>query len=397
MSFLGALRRLSIVGAGAAAGLALAWRDDLKQLQFEAVSATGPLVRLLDAETAHNVGIWATKHGLLPVETRAEPASLATTVWGRDFKNPIGVAAGFDKDAEAFEGLLGLGFGFVEIGSVTPLPQPGNPQPRAFRLSEQRAVINRYGFNSAGVDDVAGRLSAYRKALLQEPWRERGLLGVNLGKNKLSEDSAADYAIGVTKLAPYADYLVVNVSSPNTPGLRALQDRKALERLVRRVKSARDALPWGPLGAPPLLIKIAPDLTESDKSDIAAVALRTGVDGLVISNTTITRPPAVESSPHAQEAGGLSGAPLFELSTAVLSDMYRLTKGKIPIIGCGGVSNGYDAYAKIRAGASLVEVYTAFAYEGPRLVPAMKRQLQECLERDGFSSVKEAVGADHRK
>lgn len=391
------LTRASVLGAAAAGTIVAAWRDDLKQLQFEVASAIGPMIRLLDPEAAHNVGIWAAKSGLMPTETRPDPACLATTVWGREFKNPLGVAAGFDKDAEVFEALLGMGFGFAEVGSITPLPQPGNPKPRMFRLPELGAVINRYGFNSKGVDDAAERLSAYRRSLLTEPWREVGLLGINLGKNKESEDAAADYCVGVAKLARYADYLVVNVSSPNTPGLRALQDRKALEGLVRKVKSARDSMRWGPAGPPPLLIKIAPDLTAADKSDIAAVALRTGVDGLVISNTTIARPAEVQAHEHGSEAGGLSGKPLFDMSTAVLSDMYRLTKGKLPIIGCGGVSNGYDAYAKIRAGASLVQCYTSFAYEGPRLVPMVKRQLQECLERDGFASVAEAVGADHRK
>ncbi|EIE19684.1 dihydropryrimidine dehydrogenase [Coccomyxa subellipsoidea C-169] len=356
-------------------------------------------VALLDAERAHNVAIWAAVHGLLPIEKRSDPPILRTTVWGKHFSNPIGLAAGFDKDAQALEGLLGLGFGFVEIGSVTPLPQPGNDQPRAFRIPELKAVINRYGFNSQGLDVVRANLIAYRRSQLHRPANQPGpgpgLVGVNLGKNKLSEDAAADYCLGVSKLAPYADYLVINVSSPNTPGLRALQSRKELEKLVRKVKATRDGMSWGAAGPPPLLVKIAPDITDADKSDIAAVALKLGIDGLIVSNTTICRPPAVAEHPEGKEAGGLSGAPLRFMSTEVLRDMYRLTKGKLPIIGVGGVSSGADAYAKIRAGASLVELYTGLVYEGPILLRRMKLELTALLQRDGFASVHDAIGADH--
>lgn len=389
-------RRLAYVSAGAAAGSFAVYRDDLKQLQFDCVSAVGPLVRLLDAETAHNAGIMAAKAGLFPRETRPDPPSLQTTVWGRTFPNPLGMAAGFDKNAEIIRPLLDMGFGFVEIGSVTPLPQPGNPKPRCFRLPEHRAVINRYGFNSDGIEQVKTRLEKVKHAENSQ----RGLIGVNLGKNKTSTDAAADYAAGVAALGPFADYLVINISSPNTPGLRALQSRAELENLVKAVKKARDALPrkdTGSLGPPPLLVKIAPDLTEADKSDIAAVALRQGVDGLIVSNTTIQRPGPIATHVHGQEAGGLSGAPLYEMSTACLRDIYRLTKGKIPIIGVGGVSSGRDVYDKVRAGASLVEVYTAFSYDGPSFVPRVKSELAECLKADGFASVAEAVGADHRR
>jgi len=347
--------------------------------------------------------------GFFPRETRPDPPSLTTTVWGRKFTNPIGMAAGFDKHAEVIEPLLGIGFGFVEIGSVTPLEQFGNPKPRCFRLEEHGAVINRYGFNSEGVDTVQGRLAALRKKQYEEQQQEGvsrfpvGIVGVNLGKNKTSPDAAADYTTGVYKLGPYADYLVINISSPNTPGLRALQSRAELENLVKAVKAARDiqwnknknALNGGT--PPPLLIKIAPDLTEADKADIAAVVMKQGVDGLIISNTTIERPGSIPDHPHGKETGGLSGAPLFEPSTAVLRDMYKLTKGKIPIIGVGGVSTGQDAYDKIKAGASLVELYSAFTYAGPSLVPRMKKELAQCLRKDGYESVAEAVGADHRK
>jgi len=305
----------------------------------------------------------------------------------------VGLAAGFDKDAEAMRATLGMGFGFVEVGTVTPLPQPGNPKPRMFRLEELGAVINRFGFNSKGVDNAFANLSR---------WREEGgtpgggLLAVNVGKNKTSEDAAADYCAGVQRLGPLSDMIVVNISSPNTPGLRALQGRQELEGLVRRVKAARDAMPWGPQGPPPMVVKIAPDMTEAERADVAAVVQKAGVDGLIVSNTTVARPPEVQAHAHGGEAGGLSGRPLMDMSTRALADMYRLTDGKVPLVGVGGIASGADAYRKVRAGASLVEVYSMFAYEGPALVRKIKRELAECLERDGFSSLQEAVGADHR-
>jgi dihydroorotate dehydrogenase len=257
----------------------------------------------------------------------------------------------------------------VEIGSVTPLPQPGNDKPRVFRLPEARAVINRYGFNSAGLDAAAQRLLERRKRLDvaaagASPAAEsaasgaappRGLLGVNLGKNKTSTDASADYAAGVAKLARFADYLVVNVSSPNTPGLRALQGRAELDALLRAVHKARAAIDWGGVPPPPVVLKIAPDLTPADLADVAAVALARGLDGIIVSNTTLARPPCVTALPHGNETGGLSGAPLMTPATQVLRDVYRLTKGRVPLIGAGGVSSGADAYAKIRAGASLVQ------------------------------------------
>jgi len=243
---------------------------------------------------------------------------------------------------------------------------------------------------------VRGRLSRLRARQENHAAFPQGLVGVNLGKNKTSADAAADYSTGVSKLGPLADYLVINISSPNTPGLRALQSRTELETLIKAVKRERDAMKWGSQGPPPLLVKIAPDLTEQDKVDIAAVVLRQSVDGLIVSNTTIERPGSIANHLHGGESGGLSGAPLFGPSTEVLRAMYVLTKGRVPIIGVGGISTGRDAYDKIRAGASLVEVYTAFAYAGPALVPKIKRELAECLKADGFESVAEAVGADHR-
>ena len=305
-------------------------------------------------------------------------------VWGLDFPNPIGIAAGFDKDARVPEALLRLGFGFVEIGTVTPRPQSGNRTPRVFRLEADGALINRMGFNSGGLGVVVQRMRARR--------RETGIVGVNVGKNRDSADAAPDYAEAVRRAAPLADYLAVNVSSPNTPGLRELQARAALEGLLRQVLEARHQS-----GArPPLLVKIAPDLAPDERADIAAVALATGIDGMIIANTTIARPPELRS-PQANEAGGLSGRPLFEASTALLAEMYRLTDGRLPLIGVGGVANAEDAYAKIRAGASLVQLYTALVFAGPALLARIKTGLAALLRRDGFASVAEAVGADHAK
>jgi dihydroorotate dehydrogenase len=337
-------------------------------------------LRCLDAEQAHRAAIAALRLGRPLLRARADEAILATTLWGRHFPNPIGIAAGFDKHAEAPDALLALGFGSVEIGSVTPLPQPGNPRPRVFRLVEDEAVINRYGFNSDGIEAVARRLIARPR---------QGVVGVNLGKNKETEDAARDYAKGAAALSRFADYLVVNVSSPNTPGLRALQGRAALDALIARVQEAM------PAPAPPLLVKIAPDMTPEDLADVAQVALARGLAGVIVSNTTITRPETLRGASRS-EAGGLSGKPLFELSTAALQAMWHLTQGKVTLIGVGGVSSGADAYVKIRAGASLVQLYTALVFHGPALVGRIKRELAELLRRDGFASVADAVGADHR-
>jgi dihydroorotate dehydrogenase len=335
-------------------------------------------LRCLDAEDAHRAAILALRAARPLLRPGADDPILATRLWGLDFPNPVGLAAGFDKHAEAPDALLGLGFGSVEIGSVTPRPQPGNPRPRVFRLAEDGAVINRYGFNSEGIAAVAARLARRRR---------RGVLGVNLGKNKESADAAEDYAAGAAALARFADYLVINVSSPNTPGLRALQDRAALDGLVARVQAA---LPERPV---PLLVKIAPDMAAEDLADIAAVAAARGLAGIIVSNTTIARPEGLRGAARG-EAGGLSGRPLFARSTEVLRDLRRLTAGKTVLIGVGGVASGADAYAKIRAGASLVQLYTALVYEGPGLVGRIKRELAAALRRDGVASLSAAVGVD---
>ncbi len=353
-------------------------------------SVTGPLLRRLTAERAHSVTIRLLATGLVPSMADSNDPILAQRLWGLDFTNPVGMAAGFDKNAEVIDPLLALGFGFVEVGTVTPRPQPGNPQPRCFRLPEQQAMINRFGFNSQGLEVAARRLNAWRHRRRRRP----GVVGANLGRNKDSSDAVHDYVAGVYALAPLSDYLVINVSSPNTPGLRALQDREPLTELLSRVLLARaDLCEKKP---PPLLLKIAPDLTDEDLTAIAEVCLNVGIDGLIVSNTTISRPDAVLGLPDATEAGGLSGRPLFELSTRVLRDIYRHTRGKLPLIGVGGIASAEDAYTKIRNGASLVQLYTALVYQGPRLIHDITSGLPAFLRRDGFKCLADAVGTDAR-
>lgn len=344
--------------------------------------AVAPFLRFIDPESAHRLAIRALRAGLVPRPTLPDETILRQELWGLRFDNPVGLAAGFDKHAEVPDALLDLGFGFVEIGGVTPRPQPGNPRPRLFRLNEDQAVINRMGFNSEGLEVVRARLAARKR---------RGLVGVNLGKNKEQTDAAADYVEGAVAFAPHADFLVINVSSPNTPGLRALQSKETLADLIGKVRAALAGL----TAAPPLLLKVAPDLTEEDRRDIAAVALESGLQGLIVSNTTLARPASLRS-PHRQETGGLSGRPLFEASTALLAEFYRLTQGRIPLVGVGGIASGRDAYRKVRAGASLVQLYSALVFHGPGLVGDIRRDLAACLRADGFRTLAEAVGADHR-
>lgn len=343
-----------------------------------------PLLRALPAEAAHRLTLAALAGGLAGLTAgRLEPDSpnLKQTLWGREFPNPVGIAAGFDKDALVPDALLRLGFGFAETGTVTPRPQPGNLKPRIFRLYEDEAVINRMGFNSRGLEPTLARLQTRPRA---------GIVGVNLGKNRDSTDAAADYLDGVRRVGPLADYFVINVSSPNTPGLRDLQRRDILDDLLRRLVAARDEAAPGV----PLLVKIAPDLSEEERADIAVLAGPSGVDGIVVANTTVARPPNLRS-PVSGEQGGLSGKPLFALSTALLGDIYRLTEGNLPLIGVGGIASAEDAYAKIRAGASLVQLYTALIFHGPALIGRIKGGLADLLRRDGFASISQAVGADH--
>jgi dihydroorotate dehydrogenase len=348
----------------------------------------------IDGESAHRYAVLMAKYRIMPLwgDNKKEYNTLKTTVFGREFKNPVGLAAGFDKDGEAIDGLRKSGFGFIEIGSVTPRPQPGNPKPRVFRLENDEAVINRYGFNSQGVGPVSIRVKNSFDPEHSVP------LGVNLGKNKDTIDAASDYEIGVHQFGQFCDYLVVNVSSPNTPGLRNLQGKDHLEKLLSTTKETIEMEKSLSGREPKLLLKISPDLDFRSKLNIAKIVTnkKYGVDGLIISNTTVSRPFYI-SRGNRKEEGGLSGRPLKQLSTQVVGEMYALTNGRIPIIGCGGISSGQDAYDKIRAGASLVQLYTALVYQGFPVIGKVKRELDACLRRDGFQNVSDAVGADHRK
>jgi dihydroorotate dehydrogenase len=344
-----------------------------------------PLLMAMDPERAHRLTVNLLKTGLGPACDFGSPA-LHTKLWGREFSNPLGLAAGFDKDAEALASLFAMGFGFVEAGTVTPRPQAGNPKPRILRDAPNRSVINRMGFPGRGLDVFEANVRRYRR----KHGAGAGLLGVNIGMNKDAPSPVADYSAGVRRLAPYADYITVNISSPNTAGLRNLQRRDELDRLLEGVMAARDAT----AEKPPLLVKLAPDLDAAQRGEIAETALRRRVDGLVISNTTVTRPAALAERLQA-EKGGLSGRLLTDISTAAVADFYRLTGGALPIVGVGGISSAVDAYAKIRAGASLVQVYTGLIFEGPRLVKDILSGLAALLARDGFDNIAQAVGADH--
>jgi dihydroorotate dehydrogenase len=346
-------------------------------MSFVFDSAAG-LLRCLAPETAHRatLALAGALGPLLPTPAPDDPR-LRVRAFGLDFPNPVGLAAGFDKDAEVPDAMAKFGFGFVECGTVTPRPQSGNPRPRLFRLAGDRAVINRMGFNNGGMARAAARLQA-RKG--------RGIVGINIGANKDSADRIADYVTGFERLGPLADYVTVNVSSPNTPGLRGLQNREELTRLLDRLGTARAR------GRPvPLLLKIAPDLDEHAMDEIADVVRASAIEGLIVSNTTLARPPL--ASRHAGEAGGLSGVPLFEPSTEVLRRMHARLGTGVTLVGAGGVASGADAYAKIRAGATLVQLYTALVYEGPGLVARIKRELCDLLARDGFADISSAVGS----
>jgi dihydroorotate dehydrogenase len=335
-----------------------------------------PALFALDPERAHRLTVRALT--LAPRMRPAQTGPLAIDVAGLTFPNPLGMAAGFDKDAEVPDQLLGLGFGFAEVGSITPRPQAGNPQPRLFRLVEDRAIINRMGFNNGGAEVARDRLQ--RRA--DRP----GIVGVNVGANKDSEDRIADYVAMTRTMAPLASYLAVNISSPNTPGLRALQDESALAGLLDAVIEAR-----GPSG-PPVFLKVAPDLEPADIDAIARIAIERQLGALIVSNTTISRPQL--ASPHAGEAGGLSGAPLRELAQQRLRDFRTATGGSIPLVGVGGIASAEDAWARIRAGASLVQLYSAMVYGGPGLPRRILRGLEELMRLDGFASIAEAVGSE---
>ena len=337
-------------------------------------------MHLFDPEDAHGLAIKGLKAGLGPRNHIDLPA-LATTVAGLELPNCIGLAAGFDKNAEVPDAMLAAGFGFVEAGTVTPLPQAGNPRPRLFRLTEDQAVINRMGFNNEGLEAFASRLSHRQR---------RGVVGANIGANKDADDRVADYVNGLSHLWGLADYFTVNISSPNTPGLRALQTKAALEELLGRLAERRAAL--APEGNVPVFLKVAPDLEDGEVEAIVETAVENGLDGIIVSNTTIARPDTLKSA-LASETGGLSGAPLTERSTAVLGQFFQAADGRIALIGAGGVGGGAAAYAKIRAGAQAVQLYSALVYGGPGLVVRIAHDLAARLKADGFTSVAQAVGA----
>jgi dihydroorotate dehydrogenase len=335
-----------------------------------------PLLHSMDAEAAHLATLRML--GSLPCGTSAAPGLLRVSAFGIDLPNPLGIAAGFDKNAEVPDALLGMGFGFVEVGSVTPLPQAGNPKPRLFRLAEDEAVINRMGFNNDGHQTV-------RRRLLARAGRP-GVIGVNLGANKDSSDRAGDYVQGIETLGPLASYVTINISSPNTPGLRTLQSENELRPLLARAVEARNAL-RRPL---PLLLKLAPDLAEEDLRIIAACCLSSGIDGAILTNTTLARPPL--RSRHAAEAGGLSGAPLFDLATRQLASFHLLTGGRLPLVGAGGIGSAEQAWRKVAAGASLLQLYSALVYKGPGLVQDILSGLAARMQQAGYSTLSEAVG-----
>lgn len=357
------------------AGACLIRRARSAKTRFMASLRFHRALHALDAERAHHAAIAALgRWGALGAPFAGAMPRLPTRVAGIDFPNPVGLAAGLDKDARAVAGLFALGFGAVEVGTLTPLPQPGNPKPRLFRLAEDRAVINRMGFNNGGQAAGIARAAAAD--------RRGGVLGINVGANKDAADRVADYVAGVTAAAPVADYVTINVSSPNTPGLRDLQEGPALADLLARCAAAKSATP--------LFLKVAPDLTPAQIDGIARAAIDRGVDALIVGNTTISRPPL--ASRHAGEIGGLSGAPLRSLAAERLRDFRVATGGAVPLVAVGGIDSGVEAYARLRAGASLVQVYSALVYEGPGLARRIVHELAALMARDGATSVSEVVG-----
>jgi dihydroorotate dehydrogenase len=343
-----------------------------------------PLLRVMDPEDAHGLALRALRLAPLP-KAAADDARLAVRAFGLDFPNPVGLAAGFDKHAEVPDALLRVGFGFVEVGTVTPRPQAGNPRPRLFRLNADEGVINRFGFNSEGESAVLARLAA-RAA-------RGGIVGLNVGANKATEDRGADYVRLIEAFAPVVSYFTINVSSPNTPGLRDLQKAAALDDLLVRVVAARDRVALR-AGDTPVLVKIAPDLTLAELDDVVAVARRRTVDGMIVSNTTIGRPRTLRDAKTAQEAGGLSGKPLLALSTRMLAETFVRVEGQFPLIGAGGIDSGAAALAKMRAGANLVQLYSALVFRGLALVAEIKAELINALERREARTLADLVGLD---
>ena len=332
----------------------------------------------LDPERAHDIAVKSLELGLYPRITEPDDKRLAQRIFGLDFPNPLGMAAGFDKDARVPRELLATGLGFVEVGTLTPRAQSGNPLPRVFRSQADRAIINRLGFNNEGQEAALARLKQ----------RPPGIIGVNIGAGRDSSDRIADYVLGIERMGPIASYLTVNISSPNTPGLRDLQAPEALDALLKRVQAARGAL----AKKPPLLVKLAPDLADADLPDVIGVIVANGVDGIVVSNTTLMRD-GLKDATFARETGGLSGRPLFTRATRMLAQVYKLTGGKLPLVGVGGIDLGETAVAKIEAGASLLQLYTGLVFEGPRLIGHIKQALIAAIERAGAHDLKPLIGS----
>jgi dihydroorotate dehydrogenase len=342
-----------------------------------------PLLYRLSPEYAHKLVIWALKHQSVPAISTQYYPKLHQQLWGLSFSNPVGLAAGFDKNAACIPALLKQGFGSIEVGTVTPRPQSGNPKPRLFRLDSEEAIINRLGFNNAGIRPFFRNMNKKRA----------GIVGANIGKNKLSTDPMADYLSLVNQLYLVADYITINISSPNTPGLRDLQQKKQLCELLKAIHTARISLSHNYQRHTPIFLKIAPDLSDENLDDVLDAASSNHIDALIISNTTIQRPDG-KHNPLIHEAGGLSGKPLFELSTALLAKAYHRSNGTIPLIGVGGIASASDAYAKIRAGACLIQLYTSLIFNGFSLVESIKQGLNNYLERDGFTHLSEIIGID---
>lgn len=345
-----------------------------------------PFLYRLDPETAHNFAIFALRNNLLPTIKPELSPVLESEVMGIKFNNPVGLAAGFDKNADAIPALLRQGFGFIEVGTVTPKPQEGNPKPRLFRLEEDSAVINRFGFNNKGIEHFLKNLEERPKNLI---------VGANIGKNKTTENALDDYLILLERIYGLSDYITINISSPNTPGLRDLQNKDCLDGLLEGLTDKKKSLQKKSGVNVPLLLKIAPDIDKKQINTIAGSIIKYKIDGIIVSNTTIGKRDGLKGK-NASEQGGLSGKPLFELSNDILREIYKATKGVIPIIGVGGIFSAADAYSKIRSGASLVQVYSGLIYEGFGLVRQINHGLASLLEKDGFANISEAVGADSR-
>lgn len=341
-----------------------------------------PLLFALDPEQAHELTLKSLEAGVYPRPSTPDDARLATHVWGLQMPNPFGMAAGFDKDARVPDALIGMGFGHAEVGSITPRAQPGNPRPRIFRLVEDHAMINRLGFNNGGHAAALERLRRRRGG---------GIIGVNVGANKDATDRAADYVSGITTFADVASYFTINVSSPNTPGLRDLQAPAALDDLVGRALAERDRIAAARGTRRPVVVKLAPDLAEDDLAPIIDVLSRRGVDGIAVGNTTLSRK-GLKQAALGKEVGGLSGQPLFHRATVLLARVYQLTEGRIPLIGIGGVTSGETAVAKVEAGATLLQIYTGLVFAGPGLIPQMKAALLQHLDHNRLSGLADAVG-----